>query len=61
MPLRLVYVNGLNGPQPQIWHGEGPVDAKGKNPETLQSIDLTLDKLRKAFPYCPPKESSNGA
>lgn len=60
MPLRLVYVKGPTGPQPQIWHGEGPVDAKGKNPETLQTVDLTLTALSKAFPYIGPKDQTHG-
>ena len=50
-----VYVNGLNGPEPQIWYGEN-TNGEGKAKKYLKSFSLddsdkrTIEELKLAYP-----------
>lgn len=56
--LRFVYVEGMRGPTPELWHDQ-PKTGSGMNRGTpLQSHDLddafaslTLDQLTKLYPF----------
>lgn len=55
--IAFVYVRGLKGPEPQLWH-EAPTNGAGLSTRPLQSVELPdayaalrLDELVKHYPY----------
>ena len=54
----LVYINGLNGPEAQIWHDVR--DSQGKEKAHLKKFELqplqdklSIETLMKVYPYEP--------
>lgn len=57
MPIIFAYVQGMKGPEPQLWRG-APTNGAGVSKPALQSIELsdiydrlTLGELVTLFPY----------
>jgi hypothetical protein len=55
--LTFVYVKGLRGPEPQLWHDK-PTNGSGASKSPLQSTELpdsyatlSLDLLAHCYPY----------
>ncbi len=52
-----VWINGLSGPEAQIWSDEGGRDSQGKLKPSLKCVQLPehdtrmLDELKKDYPY----------
>lgn len=53
---RFVWIEGLNGPEAQIWSDDAGKDGQGKLKPTLKAVELpahdvrTLDELKKDYP-----------
>lgn len=51
-----VWINGLAGPEAQIWENDGGKDSQGKLKPSLKCVQLqendirTLDELKKDYP-----------
>jgi hypothetical protein len=51
-----VWIDGLQGPEPQLWTGDGSRDGQGKLKPALKIVEIpdhdirTLDELAKDYP-----------